>query len=85
MIFYVKPSNLKSLFQAGKDMIHQMVKIRLKKSILKDAGGMIQKMTDHHQEGEILHLLNPKPSGKLRRHMPSFGCILAVRPKKYFF
>ena len=58
MIFYVKPSNLKSLFQAGKDMIHQMVKIRLKKSILKDVGGMIQKMTDHHQEGEILHLLN---------------------------
>ena len=39
-------------------MIHQMVKIRLIKSILKDVGGMIQKMTDHHQEGEILHLLN---------------------------
>ena len=26
-----------------------------------------------------------KPSGKLRRHTPSFGCILAVRPKKIFF
>ena len=24
----------------------------------------------------------PKPSGKLRRLTPSFGCILAVRPKK---
>ena len=57
MIFYVKPSNLKSLFQAGKDMIHQMVvKIRLKQKILKDVGGMIQKMTIHHQEGEIFHL-----------------------------
>mgnify|MGYP007023056382 CR=1 FL=1 len=44
---------MKSLFQTGKDMIHQMVKIRLKKSILKDVGGMIQKIqTDHHQEGE---------------------------------
>ena len=27
----------------------------------------------------------PKPSGKLRRLTPSFGCILAVRPKKKFF
>ena len=53
MIFYVKPSNLKSLFLAGKDMIHQMVKIRLKQKILKDVEGMIQKMTIHHQEGEI--------------------------------
>ena len=26
-----------------------------------------------------------KPAGKLRRLMPSFGCILAVRLKKYFF
>ena len=26
-----------------------------------------------------------KPSGKLRRLTPSFGCTLAVRPKKYFF
>ena len=52
MIFYVNPSNLKSLFQAGKDMIHQMAKIRLNKPILKDVGGMIQKMTNHHQEGE---------------------------------
>ena len=26
-----------------------------------------------------------KPSGKLGRLTPSFGCILAVRPKKYFF
>ena len=58
MIFNVKPNNIKSLFQAGKDMIHQMVKIRLKKSILKDVEGMTQKMTDHHQEGEILYLLN---------------------------
>ena len=31
------------------------------------------------------HWLKSKPSGKLRRHTPSFGCILAVRPKKYFF
>ena len=30
-------------------------------------------------------LLVSKPSGKLRRHTPSFGCILAVWPKKYFF
>ena len=29
--------------------------------------------------------LTPKPSGKLRRLTPSFGCILAVRPKKNFF
>ena len=27
----------------------------------------------------------PKPSGKLRRLTPSFGCTLAVRLKKYFF
>ena len=26
-----------------------------------------------------------KPSGKLRRLSPSFGCTLAVRPKKNFF
>ena len=26
-----------------------------------------------------------KPAGKLRRLMPSFGCILAVWPKKNFF
>ena len=26
-----------------------------------------------------------KPSGKLRRLTPSFGCTLAVRLKKYFF
>ena len=36
-------------------MIHQMMKIRLKKSILKDVGGMIQTMTIHHQEGTIFH------------------------------
>ena len=35
--------------------------------------------------GAVLWLSCPKPSGKLRRHTPSFGCILAVRPKKYFF
>ena len=29
-------------------------------------------------------LTRPKPSGKLRRLMPSFGSILAVRLKKFF-
>ena len=28
---------------------------------------------------------SPKPSGKLRRLTPSFGCTLAVRLKKWFF
>ena len=30
-------------------------------------------------------LLISKPSGKLRRLTPSFGCIFAIRLKKYFF
>ena len=30
-------------------------------------------------------IISAKPSEKLRQHMPSFGCILVVRPKKYFF
>ena len=44
---------------------------------------------DHHFiiniQGVRTRWGSTKPSGKLRRHTPSFGCILAVWPKKYFF
>ena len=44
---------------------------------------------DHHFiiniQGVRTRWGSTKPYGKLRRHTQSFGCILAVRPKKYFF
>ena len=45
----------------------------------------VEKWRYKHCLKESWKELNPIPSGKLRRHTPSFGCILAVRPKKYFF
>ena len=47
-------------------------------------GNIYLNLTDSRIESKYSYSYR-KPSGKLRRHTPSFGCILVVWLEKYFF